>query len=539
MTDASGSVLPSVAVHLSNKNTGTSSTVQTNSEGQYRFLLVDPGNYSLTADASGFQKYVQQNITLSVSQASTIDVHMTVGSAEQTIEVTSNQQLLETEKSDRGVVLPTRQLEELPIYVRNPVVLVEIVPGVIQETQRFDLTPFTNNGNSQFAFNGITGDATENLLHGAPNDMIYQGLNSIAYIPSVDSVSEFKAITAPYDAQYGRSGDGVISVATKSGTNSFHGTTYDFVQRTFLNSNTYQNNAANQPKSDSSLDEYGFTVGGPIVIPHVYNGRDKTFFFGGWEGYKQNTNLATGISVPTAAQRAGDFSQTLNPSGQLVTIYNPYSGRNVNGTWTRDPFPGNKIPASMMDPVGKALASLYPLPNSNQNARVNWQSNYYSPSITTYSFNNIIGRVDHTFSDKEKVYARYAWNSANISQNSNLLTSAAIDSRVGTNTNTDVMADSVTVLTPNPIFDAKFSLTRSTQNFLPPDYGSFDATQIGWPAATVAQFQEKPQFPYITLTASPASNFPNLGGTAQYQYMGSSSGNIYSLRPQRSQRLRP
>ena len=527
ITDPTASALPNVTLTLANQNTGTSTTTQSNSAGQYRFLFIDPGTYTLSAETTGFSRYVQQGVTLNVSQASTIDIKMVIGSTEQTVEVVSGQQLLETEKSDRGVVLPERQLEELPIYVRNPVVLVEIVPGVIQQTQRFDLTPFTNNGNSQYAINGITGDATENLLDGAPNDMIYQGLNSIAYIPSVDSVAEFKAITSPYDAQYGRNGGGVISVITKSGTNRYHGSAYDFIQRAFLNANTWANNANSLPKSGSSLDEYGGTLGGPVRIPHLYNGHDKTFFFGAYEGYNQNTNLSTGISVPTAEQRAGDFSKTLNSSGQLITIYNPYSGRNVNGVWTRDPFPGNRIPASMLNATGLALANMYPLPNSNQSAVVNWQNNYYSASITKYTFNNAVGRVDHTFSDREKVYVRYAWNKANINQNGNLLTSAAEDARLGTKTNNDLVADSVTVLSPNLVFDAKLSLTRWTQNFLPGNYGAFDATQIGFPAAVVSQFQEKPRFPYITLTASPASNFPNSGGTAQYQYMGNSSGNIY------------
>ncbi|MEO8735001.1 MAG: TonB-dependent receptor [Edaphobacter sp.] len=527
VTDASGGVLPNATLQLNNVNTGTSTSATTNASGQYRFLFIDPGTYRLTVDASGFQKHVESGITLNVSQASTVDVRMTIGSQSQTVTVTSDEPLLETEKADRGVVLGARSLEELPIYVRNPIVLVEVVPGITQQTQRFDLTPFTNNGNSQYAVNGITGDATENLLDGAPNDMIYQGLNSIAFIPSVDSVAEFKAITAPYDAQYGRNGGGVISVATKTGTNKFHGTAYDFVQRTFLDANSWANNANNLPKSDQSLDEYGFTLGGPVRIPHVYDGRDKTFFFGGWEGYKQNTNLSTGISVPTALQRAGDFSQTFNGSGKLITIYNPNSGRLVNGVWTRDPYPGNKVPQGDMDPVGKALANLYPLPNSNQSATVNWQNNYYTAAITNYSFNNVIARVDHTFSDREKVYARYAWNKAYIHQNSNLLTAPAIDDRFGTKTNNDLVADSVSVLTPNLVFDAKVSVTRWTQNFLPPTYGTFDATQIGMPAGTVNQFQEKPRFPYVTLTASPASNFPNSGGTAQFQYMGESSGNIY------------
>ena len=282
-------------------------------------------------------------------------------------------------------------------------------------------------------------------------------------------------------------------------------------------------------RSDQSLDEYGATLGGPVFLPHLYKGRDKTFFFVGYEGYKQNNDLSVGTSVPTQAQRNGDFSQTFNAQGQLITIYDPSTGRNVNGTWTRDPFPGNKVPLSKMDPVGRAILNLYPLPTSNQSATVNWQNNYFAPSVTNYYYNSLVARVDHNFSEKEKVYVRYAWNKANIHQNSNLLTGPVLDDRTGTKTNNDAVIDSVTVITPNLIFDAKLSLTRWTQSFLPSNYGSFDLTQVGVPAAQVAQFQEKSRFPYITLTQSPiaAASFPNSAGTAQYQYLGESSGNIY------------
>ncbi len=510
--DPGGATVSGSILKLTNIDTDVSVTAKTNASGQYRFLFINPGNYRLSAEATGFQSYVENGIVLNVSQASTVDIKLLLGSQSDTVTVTSEQPLLETEKSDRGVVLNERSLEELPIAVRNPIVLVEIVPGVTQVTQRYDLLPFTNNGNSGYSINGLNGDATENLLDGAPNDMIYQSLNSIAYIPFVDAVAEFKTITSPYDAQYGRNGGGVISVVTKNGTNKFHGTAYDFVERTFLNANSWSNNATGVPRSNQSLDEYGFSLGGPVRIPHLYNGKDKTFFFGGWEGYRQNLNLATGTSVPTALQRAGDFSQTFNAQGKLITIYNPKSGRLVKGVWTRDPYPGNKIPAGDIDPVGQALANAYPLPNSNQNATVNWQNNYLGASITTYSFNNVIGRVDHTFSDREKVYVRYAWNEAHIHQNANTFSTIGIDDRFGTKTNNDVVADSVTVLTPNTVFDMRASLTRWVQNLLPANYGSFDGTQIGLPASTVAQFQQPGRFPYVTVSG--------------YQYLGNSAGNI-------------
>jgi hypothetical protein len=511
--DPSQATIVGATLRLTNVATGVTSTAKSNTDGQYRFLFIDPGTYKLAAEAPGFESYVQTGIVMNVSQASTVDIRMKLGSQVDTVTVTSDAPLLETEKSDRGVVLGLRSVEELPLGVRNPIALVEAVAGVTQITQRYDLKAFTNNGNSNYSFNGMNGDATENLLDGAPNDMIFQNLNSIAYIPAVDSVAEVKALTNSFDAQYGRSSGGVISVVTKSGTNAFHGTAYDFIERTPLFANSWANDAAGTPKFIQPMDEYGYSVGGPVRIPHVYNGRDKTFFFNSWEGYDQATDKVTGTSVPTALQRAGDFSQTFNSSGQPITIYDPATGRNVNGTWTREPFPNNKIPAGRIDTVGQALANTYPLPNTNSTATVNWQNNYLGTDVTNYTFHTLLARVDHVFSEKEKVYVRYAWNKAYINQISNDLAGLGMDDRHGTKTNNDVVADSVTVLTPNIVLDLRASITRWTQNFQPVTWGQFNDTQLGLPAATVKQFQEPQRFPYVTATS--------------YQYLGESSGNIW------------
>jgi hypothetical protein len=512
VSDPSSATIVGATLKLANVATGVTTRAISNGDGQYRFLFVDPGSYTLSVEAKGFESYVASGIVLNVSQASTVDIKMALGSQSSTVTVNSDQPLLETEKSDRGVVLSKVQIEEVPLAVRNPIELVEAVPGVTQITQRYDLLPFTNSGNSNYSFNGMNGDATENLLDGAPNDMIYT-TNSIAYIPAVDAVAEFKAITAPFDAQYGRNGGGVISVVTKNGTNAFHGTVYDFINRTPLFANSYANDAAGVQKSNQSLNEYGYTLGGPVRIPHLYNGKDKTFFFNSWEGYNELINLVTGTSVPTALQRQGDFSQTFNSSGQLITIYDPNSGHLVNGVWTRNPFPNNKIPANEVDPVGQALANAYPLPNTNQNATVNWQNNYLGNNVTDDGpFHNVLARVDHTFSEREKVYVRYAWNKASITGNSNNLPGIGADLRDGTKTNNDVVADSVTVLTPTVVLDLRASVTRWTQQFLPSNWTTFNGTQLGLPASTVAQFQAPHWFPYTTVT--------------DYQYLGSSAGNI-------------
>jgi hypothetical protein len=507
VTDNQQAVIPGVTVHLTNVDTNTVASAVTNSVGQYRFLFQNPGNYKLTAAMQGFQPFVQTGIVLQISQAATIDIKMSVGSQAQTVEVMSAEPLMETEKSDRGLVLSQVNLSQLPLTTRNPIVLAELTPGVTNTGQSYNLTPFSNSGNSSFSVNGDTGDQTENLLDGAPNDMIYQSLNSIAYVPTVESVAEFKVITAPYDAQYGRNGGGVISIITKSGTNAFHGAAYDFSERAWLNANTYANKAAHLPRSNTPLDQYGGVLGGPVIIPKFYNGKDRTFFFVGWEAYRQLTNLATVISVPTALQRTGDFSQTYNSSGQLITIYDPATGKNVNGTWTRTAFPGNKIPAGQIDPVGKALANSYPLPNITPPGAIDWQNNYLPPSdISNYDFHNFNIRVDQNFGAREKIYARYAWNNQLITQ-AGEVPGPASDRRDGTKINNVAVFDSVTILNPSTVLDLRLSLTRWVQNYKPNNYGTFNGTQIGWSKSLVGQFQEPGRFPYITATSySPLGN---------------------------------
>ena len=203
VTDKGLSVIPGVALRLTNVDTDSSSSATTNSVGEYRFFFLNPGNYKLTAEAKGFQTFVQTKIVLNMSQAATVDISMAVGSQLQTVDVTSSEPLLETEKADRGLVVSQTSLAELPITTRNPIVLAELTPGVTNTGQSYNLTPFSNFGNSSFSINGATGDATENLLDGAPNDMIYQSLNSIAYVPSVDAVAEFKVITSNAEPEVG------------------------------------------------------------------------------------------------------------------------------------------------------------------------------------------------------------------------------------------------------------------------------------------------------------------------------------------------
>ena len=250
-----------------------------------------------------------------------------------------------------------------------------------------------------------------------------------------------------------------------------------------------------------------------MYIPKVYQGKNRTFFFTAWEAYMQIQSFASVSSVPTMAQRGGDFSQTYNRAGKLITIYDPSTGQLVGGNWVRTPLAGNVIPASQINAVGSRIANLYPAPNVTTTGPVNWQNNYdMNPNQTWYHFHNIVERVDHNIGDKERIFARYVWNNQLMHQDSNSLPGNASDEREGIKENDGVVLDSVTILTPTTVFDLRASLTYWEQNYKPLNYGSYNGTAIGLPASLVNSFEEPNRFPYIT-----ASN---------YQYVGSSSTNI-------------
>ena len=235
---------------------------------------------------AGFRTFVREGILLTLGEAATLDVPMEVGSQSETVTVAAQAPLLDAEKADRGMVVDQRDLSSLPILARVPNMLATLTPGVIWTAPNYtSLAPFSNGAFSSCSINGSISPSAEFLLDGAPNDMIYQAAHSVAYVPPVDAVEEFKVVTGAYDAQYGRNGGGVMAVAMKSGTNKLHGTAYEFMKRSFLDANTFANNAIGGAKNYDKLDEWGGTVGGPVWIPKVYNGKDKTFFFVAYENY--------------------------------------------------------------------------------------------------------------------------------------------------------------------------------------------------------------------------------------------------------------
>ena len=253
VTDPTGAAAPGAAVNLTNVNTGVKFDGATNSAGQYRFLFLIPGTYKVAVKRAGFRNFEYDNLVLQVGQSAVVNVALQLGATTETVTVTSNAALLDTEKSDRGVVIDKVRITDLPLNVRNPIMLTALSPGITHTSGTAHLNPFSNSGISSWSVNGGMNNNTEFIMDGAPNNAFSGKQNRIAYVPPADAVEEFKVLTTVYDAQYGRTGGGVINVSSKSGTNAYHGTAYEFLKRPSFNANTFSNNAKGLDRQKTGL----------------------------------------------------------------------------------------------------------------------------------------------------------------------------------------------------------------------------------------------------------------------------------------------
>lgn len=527
VTDPTGSVVTGARIRLTNRDTAVAFDATSNEAGQYRFLFLNPGVYRLSAEASGFKGFVRDNIELHVSQSAIIDVSLQIGQMSESVTVSSEAPLLESEKSDRGLVINHKTVTDLPLNIRNPIMLSALTPGIIHTSGTQHLNPFSNSGISSWSVNGGRGTNNEFLLDGAPNNAVYNGVNNVAYVPSVDAVEEFKVMTGVYDAQYGRTGGGVINVSIRSGANRWHGSGYEFLKRTSLNANTFANNAKAAPRQGNALDQYGLTLGGPITVPRLYSGKDKSFFFFAYEGYREDTYYPSESisSVPTLEQRRGDFSKTFDNRDALYSIFDPLTGRFEGNNWVRSAFPGNRIPADRISPVAANIIKLYPGPNTTTPGSVDWQNNFFlNPNIGRFDFINLTARLDHHFGPRQRVYGRWSWSDFTQLRNTNGIPGVAGDYRNGGKRNNGLVLDSITTLTPTTVFNFRTALTYWVEDLSPFGNLGFDNTQLGFPKGLADQLPKRDLFPQISI--------------ASVRSLGHSSGNVtfepttvFSLQP--------
>jgi hypothetical protein len=261
--DGSGSAVPNAAIAVRNVDTGEETRGASTGQGVYTIPFLRPGNYTITVEAPGFKRYSREGVQLQVAQTAQINVALELGAVTETVQVTAEAPLLDTAKADRGGVINTQQLHELPINGRNPFLLGAMVAGVNFHGAAIWQRPFDNGAIADWTINGGQARGTEFLMDGAPNNA-QMGENNIAYVPPVDSVAEFRIQTNSYDAQYGHTNGGIVNVSTKSGTNDVHGTVYGFYKRADWAANLFQNNAYDRPRTDTRLNNQGFQLAGPV-----------------------------------------------------------------------------------------------------------------------------------------------------------------------------------------------------------------------------------------------------------------------------------
>ncbi|MDX2029601.1 MAG: TonB-dependent receptor [Blastocatellia bacterium] len=513
ISDPAGAAVANATVTVRNLATNESATVTSNVEGAYTVPFLKPGVYTITVEASGFKKYVRDRQDLQVGQTATINLALEVGATSETVTITAEAPLLEETKADRGNVIENRRIVELPLNARNPFMLATLTPGITYNGPAIYQRPFDNGAIADWSINGGLNRSNEFLLDGAPNNSV-QGGNNIAYVPPVDAVGEFKIITNSYDAQYGRTAGGVVNVQIKSGGNQFTGSLYEFYRRNWLDSNYLFSNFRNLPagrfrradgtleKAEHFLDQYGGVISGPVWIPKVYNGKDKTFFLFNYEGYREGTPNPQVITVPTEAFRTGDFSQYKNAAGQLIRIFDPATGRNVNGVWTRDPFPNNIIPANRISPIAQKLLSFYPKPNTVTPGGDPWRNNYADiPNIANDKFKNWIFKVDQSFGEKDKVFFRYGYNNrAEIRWTNGITEGPAQDGQLPLNrVNYTGVADWLHTFNGTTVFNLRVSSNRYIEEARFQDGLDYDIAQLGFPSSLVSQLPTK-MFPRFEFT---------------------------------------
>jgi len=485
VTDPSGAPIPQATVTVTNLGTAERRTADTDENGNYQFVNLVPGQYKVEAEKTGMKRFVRDTVTVQVQSAVRIDVQMQVGDLSQTVEITAQTPLLQTENAALGQVVEARKVLEMPLNGRNVFGLVALVPGVVPGGQSGTTPTGTNPfawGNYQIG--GGQSNQSASYLDGAPINASYANLTAL--VPTQDAIQEFRVQTNNLGPEFGHLAGGAINLTTKSGTNSFHGSAYEFFRNRVLNANTFFNNLAGVQRPAFSQNQYGANLGGPVI-------RDKTFFFFAWEGFRLRQGQSYVYSVPTDAMRTGDFSNVRNSSGALVPIYDPLTtcGRlgnpgcakdaSGNDVISRSPFPGNVIPTSRLDPAAKVLENFWAHPNS-PGANFTNVNNYTANASVGGNNDEYTARVDHTFSSNNHAFVRYTyWTNLNLPIDPYKTNTCVDRCTEAFNTNQAVVADTFS-LTPTLVGDIRLSYMRFHYNRIPLTLG-YDLTQLGWPAS--------------------------------------------------------
>lgn len=485
VVDANGSPVSGASVTVTDVSRAAATTLTTNADGLFDAPYLRPGLYQVLVEASGFKKALRDKVEVAINETSTLAITLDVGTIQETVTVTSDTSQMNVSDPNLGLTVDRKRVDELPSVHGDPYHLMNLTPGVAYVgSTRLD-RPFEPTHIANFAMGGARGIRSDLLIDGAPSTATANANEVIAsYVPPTDSTQEFRVQTATFDAQFGNTEGGVTSIVTKSGTNDFHGTAYYWIEPGGWAANDFFGNANRQGRPYTFSNRPGFTIGGPIWIPKVYDGKNKTFFFFSYESINDSRPRfdANNIWAPTAALANGDFSAFKD----VITIYDPLTGTFAGGNTTnRTPFTNNIIPPGRINAVAKAVLPFIGGPKQaaptgfriNNNIRDSTLPELLNPPYRNYTI-----RLDQSIGEKDKVFGRYSWYNRKSTYNNYTASDYVGDrflfiSKQG-------MIDEVHTFNANTMLNVRYGFNRFIRGSDAPEgqYG-MDLTTLGFPSA--------------------------------------------------------
>ncbi|MCX6585491.1 MAG: carboxypeptidase regulatory-like domain-containing protein [Acidobacteria bacterium] len=514
ITDSSGATIPDAAVAIRNTATNVTTRSTTNNAGLYYLTNLQPGEYEISITKQGFRPARVSALRLTVGLTATVPVTLDIGTVTEAVEVTATAVQLEAQTSGLGKVVEQRRVVELPLLGRNPLALAATAPGVLPTSGQRGTGQDIVGVSTTSQINGGLAQQNGVLIDGGESRGTTESGN--AYTVPLEAVGEFKVETSTYSAEFGRAAGGIVNIATKSGTNQLHGVTYEFLRNDHLNANSWQNNRNRVPKGLFQRNEFGAGAGGKIL-------KDRTFWFAIYEGTRQGSPDQALLTVPTALQRQGDFSQTFDRTGRLNAIYDYTTTRaNPTGGFIRDPFPGNRIPANRIHPISARVVPFWGESN-RPGEGASLVNNYFRVGKAITNSDSWFGRIDHIISDRHRLYGRYGGRE--LKSSTQVALNPAFPPRsLSSNPANSALISLTSTFSPTMIGEGRISYTRLQFDSRPLSEG-FDVGSLGFSSAVTRNilFQQFPQVSIqsyaqgagLAVTGAAPNEFDQLGGVGR------------------------
>jgi len=525
VTDPAGAAVQGATVVLTSVERNVKYEATSNAAGRYLVQFLQPGKYNMTVEKTGFKRFVHDGIALLSADRIGLDVKLELGAVSDAVTVTGEVPLLQTESASRTSTVENRIMENVPSGGRNLYALEYSQPGVLKTSTYWGSMELYASGNvNGVMIGGGRNQENETVLDGVTNTQSSRG---IAFVPSLNGTQEFTIRTNNYDAQYGRVGGGVMQITVKSGTNSLHGQLFEHFKNEKLMSMDWETNKNGDPKSPWKNNTFGFELDGPFYIPKVLDGRNKAFFMISLEGLREHFAGFQTRTIPSEAQKGGDFSQLLGDDG-LISIYDPLTTTlgSDGKTYTRTPFGGNKIPTTRISPVAANIVKFLPAANLPGDGPMH-EGNYARTSSEHNEEDSWLGKMDYHFSDRSAASFRYGqtpWSNwakrvwgDNAAEPSGEWPSMRIFRNWG--------ADWTYTISPSLVFNLRGGLARY-EGFSGNTYAAgFDPRQLGFPSSLVSQFTWL-QFPRFNFSGG--HGYSEIGATTVQNY---STNDTWSIQP--------